>query len=83
MRRVVIIDDEPAFAQTLTKMLSGLGYEVIVSPDASYAFDLRDEDIVFLDVLMPDTSGLQVLDQLAQHGSKSPHSPYERQPGAP
>lgn len=56
----------------LTRMLSGLGYEIIISPDASYAFDLRDEDIVFLDVLMPDTSGLQVLDQLAHHGSKCP-----------
>ena len=39
-------------------------------PGPSYALDLADDDIVFLDVLMPDTSGLQVLDQLAQQGSK-------------
>lgn len=72
MRRIVIIDDEPAFAHTLTKMLSSLRYEITIATDASYTFDLSDDDIVFLDVLMPDTSGLQVLDQLAIHGSKCP-----------
>ena len=71
-RRVVIIDDEPAFVETLTKMLSGLTYEVKVSKDSksSSTFDVSDDDIVFLDVLMPHTPGQRVLEQLARQQAK-------------
>ena len=69
-RRIIIIEDEIAFAQTLRKMLTTLGYEVVIAINADYSFELLDEDIIFLDVLMPDTSGLQVLDQLAHRGVK-------------
>ena len=71
-RRIIIIEDEIAFAQTLRKMLTTLGYEVVIAINADYSFELLDEDIIFLDVLMPDTSGLQVLDQLAHRGVKCP-----------
>ena len=71
-RRIIILEDELAFAQTLRKMLTTLGYEVVIAINADYSFELLDEDIIFLDVLMPDTSGLQVLDQLAHRGVKCP-----------
>ncbi len=72
-RRVVIIDDEAAFAETLTKMVKSLGFEVTVSTDArsSYTFELKNTDIVFVDVLMPNVSGLQVLEKLARQKAKS------------
>ena len=72
-RRVVIIDDEPAFAEVLTKMVRGLGFDVTISTDArsSYTFELGSTDIVFVDVLMPNVSGLQVLQKLAQQKAKS------------
>lgn len=72
-RRVVIIDDEPAFAETLTKMVKSLGFEVTVSTDArsSYTFALENSDFVFVDVLMPNVSGLQVLEKLAQQKTRS------------
>ena len=72
-RRVVIIDDEPAFAETLTKMVKSLGFEVTVSTDArsSYIFALENSDFVFVDVLMPNVSGLQVLEKLAQQKTRS------------
>jgi DNA-binding NtrC family response regulator len=71
-RRVVIIDDEPAFAEILTKLVSDLGFEVTVATDArsSYTFELKNSDIVFVDVLMPNVSGLQVLQKLAQQKAK-------------
>jgi len=70
--RVVIIDDEAAFSDLLTKMIRGLGYEVMVSTDprSSRTYELRDSDIVFIDVLMPHVSGLQVLEQLARQNVK-------------
>jgi len=72
-RRVVIIDDEAAFAKALTRMVNALGYEVTVSTDArsSYTFDLKSSDIVFVDVLMPNVSGLEVLQKLAQQKTRS------------
>ena len=72
-RRVVIIDDEPAFAEALTKMVKSLGFEVTVSTDArsSYTFALENSDFVFVDVLMPNVSGLQVLEKLAQQKTRS------------
>lgn len=72
-RRVVIIDDEPAFAETLTKMVKSLGFDVTVSTDArsSYTFELKTSDVVFVDVLMPNVSGLQVLEILARQKTRS------------
>jgi DNA-binding NtrC family response regulator len=66
-RRVVIIDDEVVFAETLTKIVKSLGFDVTLVTDArsSYAFDLKNSDIVFVDVLMPNVSGFQVLEKLA------------------
>jgi DNA-binding NtrC family response regulator len=72
-RRVVIIDDEAAFAETLTKMVKSLGFDVTVSTDArsSYTFELKTSDVVFVDVLMPNVSGLEVLEKLARQKAKS------------
>lgn len=45
---------------------------VSVSTDArsSYSLDLEEDDIMFLDVMMPNTSGLQVLEQLSRQKVK-------------
>ncbi len=71
-RRVVIIDDESAFTDFMNKLIGGLGYEVIVSTDAraSYIYELRDSDIVFIDVMMPNMDGFQVLEQLFRQDAK-------------
>jgi DNA-binding NtrC family response regulator len=59
--QAVIIDDDPAFAKILTQMLYTLGLETTVSTDASssFTFDVSEDDIVFLDALMPNTSGFK------------------------
>jgi len=73
LRRIVIVDDEAAFAAYLTILVRGLGYDVMVSldPRSSRTYELRDSDIIFLDILMPHVSGLQVLEQLARQNVKS------------
>jgi len=72
-RRVVIIDDDPAFARLLVKMVGSLGHNAVVKEDssASHTYEVRDDDIVFMDLLMPKVSGVQVLEQLARQGVKS------------
>jgi CheY-like chemotaxis protein len=71
-RRVVIIDDEPAFAKLFAKMVSDLGYDVMVSTDArsSYTYELRPSDIAFVDIQMPNVDGLQVLALLAGQNTR-------------
>ena len=73
MRRVVIIDDETAFAAFLSKMVRGLGYDVMVSTDprSNRTIKLRDSDIVFLDVLMPTVAAGVEDKQLARQNVKS------------
>ena len=72
-RRVVIIDDDRDFAVVLTRMVGSLGHDVMVKGDssASHTYEVRDDDIVFVDLLMPKVSGVEVLEQLARQGVKS------------
>jgi DNA-binding NtrC family response regulator len=72
-RRVVIIDDDRDFAVVLTRMVGSLGHDVVVKGDssASHTYEVRDDDIVFVDMVMPKVSGVQVLEQLARQGVKS------------
>ena len=73
-RRVVIIEDDRDFAACLTSLLAGLGHVVLVRLDSSAAetYEIRDTDIVFLDLRMPRVSGIQVLDQLNRQNLQSP-----------
>lgn len=70
--RVVIIDDDPAFAGALTTLVGRLGHDVMVNLDssASHTYELRDDDIVFLDMQMPRVNGIQVLEQLGRQSAK-------------
>ena len=72
-RRVVIIDDDPAFAGLLTGLVRGLGHEVVIRADssASHTYEVRDSDIVFVDMVMPHVSGIQVLEQLGRQNVKT------------
>jgi two-component SAPR family response regulator len=72
-RRVVIIDDDSAFAGVLSKMVESLGHEAISKLDAriSDTFEVRDSDVVFIDILMPHVNGIQVLEQFDRQNVKS------------
>ena len=72
-RRVVIIDDDPAFGELLTTLVGSLGHDAVVKADssASHTYEIRDSDIVFVDLMMPKVSGIQVLEQLARQNVKS------------
>jgi CheY-like chemotaxis protein len=72
-RRVVIIDDDPAFGELLITLVGSLGHDAVVKEDssASHTYEIRDSDIVFVDLMMPKVSGVQVLEQLARQNVKS------------
>ncbi len=73
VRRVVIIDDEAVLSAILAEMVGSLGYEPMVFPDLRSGLncELRDSNVVFIDVLTPRVSGFKILEQLAREHVKS------------
>lgn len=68
--KIAIIDDEPVNIRVTRKYLSSAGYGNFVTCDqALHALDLiknESPDIVLLDVVMPEVSGLTILEQIRQ-----------------
>jgi two-component system response regulator RegX3 len=74
MTRVLVVEDEPSFSDTLSYMLRREGYEVEIAetgPDALTAFDRNGADLVLLDLMLPGLSGTEVCREL-RNRSKVP-----------
>ena len=74
-RRVLIIDDEPAFTRMIKLNLEDSGdYEVQMVNESRKAYAATDSfqpDIVLLDVVMPEVDGGDVATLIRQHPSTS------------
>jgi DNA-binding response OmpR family regulator len=67
MTRVLVVEDDPATAAFLADNLAADGYEVATAGavgEAVRAIELRQPDLIVLDVMLEDGSGLEVLDRL-------------------
>ena len=63
MTRVLVVEDEESFSETLSFMLRREGYEVEVVGDGSMAVDVFDRhgaDLILLDLMLPGLSGMEV-----------------------
>ena len=62
--RLLLVDDEARFVETLSKRLTARGFDVegaLGGPQALELLDARPFDVVLLDVWMPGMDGLEVL----------------------
>lgn len=69
MPTVLIVDDEPTPRSFIQKILADQGYATVEAESVATAhaqIDLGAADIVLLDVMLPDGSGLGLLERLAQ-----------------
>ncbi|MFH1569465.1 MAG: sigma-54 dependent transcriptional regulator [Gemmatimonadota bacterium] len=69
--RILIADDEVYIREGLRDALAGPGREVDLASDGAEALDrVRRQayDIVILDLRMPGADGLEVLDEIREHG---------------
>jgi DNA-binding response OmpR family regulator len=67
MKRILIVDDEPQIGKIFGLKLKLAGYDVVTTSNGTEAIDLikkQEFDIVLLDVLMPEVSGLDVLESV-------------------
>lgn len=66
-RKIIIIEDEPDTVEMFAEMMRLSGYQVLKSYDGAPALELimsEMPDAVVLDVMMPDMSGLELLEQM-------------------
>lgn len=76
MIRAVLVDDEPLAIQELEYILSKVSYVEIVrtftnSVEALAFIRMEEPDVVFMDIDMPQLSGIQLTEQLKMGGVKT------------
>lgn len=71
MSRILVVDDEKNIVQLVKMYLSSEGFEVEVANNGKEALDKARQhppDLVVLDLMLPEVSGLDVCKQLRQSG---------------
>lgn len=66
-KKILIADDEPDIARTVSLMLETEGYETIVAGDGPSAIDqayIHCPDLIILDVVLPFLDGITVASRL-------------------
>ncbi len=67
MAEILIIDDDPLFAETVADRLEGLQHVSCMAPSLAAGLQAAAEgtyDVILLDVYLPDGNGLTIIDQL-------------------
>jgi DNA-binding response OmpR family regulator len=77
--RLLVADDSETVLLMLQRRLEMAGYEVVTATDGSEALaaveeagEEREPDLILLDAMMPNMSGIEVLQKLRASGSKIP-----------
>ena len=66
-KRILVVDDEPRIGKVLSIKLNLSGFDVITTTSGAEAIELartQEWDLILLDMLMPDISGMDVLDSI-------------------
>ena len=75
MAKILVIDDEEGIRNLLDTLLRRKGYDVVLAESGSKGLELfRRErpDVIVLDLIMPEMTGLAVLRQIRSLDSKKP-----------
>lgn len=73
--KVLVIDDESDIRESLDALLSLEGYEVELAQNATEGvrkLDSKSYDLVLLDLMMPDRSGMDVLREVRERDRETP-----------
>ena len=73
--RILIVEDEPTLAEGLKEALVFQGYECDIAEDGAAGLEAARKgpyDVMLLDVMLPELSGFEVMQQLRAEGSKLP-----------
>ena len=71
-KKVLIIDDDVKLTEIYSEVLKGAGFEIVVVNQANTAIEsisAQRPDLVLLDILMPEVSGLELLETIKNNES--------------
>src|SRR6185312_89313 len=74
-RRILVIDDEPDIRESLEVLLTSEGFGVELAQNGTEGLqklESRSYDIVLLDLMMPDKSGMEVLQEFRLRDQATP-----------
>ena len=66
MSKLLVVDDEQSICWGLSRLGESMGHEVATAPSAEQALESVDDvrpDVIVLDVVLPDTNGLDLCRQ--------------------
>ncbi len=72
---ILVVDDDPKISATLTEQLQAFGYKPEVAGDGATALQklkAKDYNLILLDLMLPDTNGLQLLEKWKEEGLAAP-----------
>src|SRR5579863_118823 len=73
--KILVIDDEPDIRESLEALLSAENYQVELASNAAEGqkrLDHSSYDLVLLDLMMPDKSGMEVLEEIRARDQETP-----------
>ena len=73
MIKILVVDDEAGICHLIEKTLAYSGFSVFKAKNASKALQIIAQEkpsLIFLDILMPDVDGLELLKQIKAIDSK-------------
>ena len=69
-KRILVVDDEPNIVDLLAQILQDEGYQVkgaYNGKEALHVLESTPQDIILLDLLMPDMDGFEVIQKIGDH----------------
>jgi DNA-binding response OmpR family regulator len=72
VKKILVVDDEPAIVKMLESRLRNRGYEVTVASDGKSCLKKAIEerpDLILLDIVMPELNGFEVTKRLKQNAN--------------